>query len=53
MENEIRELEPFEIEQVSGGNPMLLGLLGGVIAFGYMVGKDMALRDNLQCRLPR
>lgn len=52
MESEIRELEPFGIEQISGGNPLLLGFLGSVVAFGYMVGKDMAMRDNLQCPAP-
>lgn len=50
MEN-IVELNSFEIEEIAGGPfPVLAALAFTVIsamsAGGYMVGKDMAERDN-------
>jgi len=49
MENGIVELNMNEVEQVSGGNLLILGSVGAVAAFAYQVGKDMAARDALQC----
>ncbi|HDS1631986.1 MULTISPECIES: hypothetical protein [Stenotrophomonas] len=50
MNNEVIELDMNEVEQVSGGNPLVVaGTVGAVLAFAYQVGKDMAARDALQC----
>ncbi|WP_411849559.1 hypothetical protein ACLB90_11115 [Stenotrophomonas sp. LGBM10] len=49
MNNGIVELNINEVQQVSGGNLVLLGTIGAVLAFAYQAGKDMAARDALQC----
>ncbi|MBK9946427.1 MAG: hypothetical protein IPP12_04470 [Nitrospira sp.] len=52
----MRQINSDEIEVVSGGSLLavpltVIGMIGAVAAFGYMVGKDMAERDNgITCR---
>lgn len=48
----MRDLNELEVANVSGGVISMEALVavGSILAFAYMVGKDLAERDNaLQC----
>lgn len=49
----MRTLNQEELEAVSGSGLLeVVVAVGGILAFGYGVGKDLAARDNLlQCKL--
>lgn len=50
----MREVTEKELVEVSGGGVVEL-VVGSVVAYvgaAYTLGKDMAQRDNLQCKLP-
>lgn len=48
----MRTLSQEELDIVSGGGLLeMVVAVGGILGFGYQVGKDLAARDNqLQCK---
>lgn len=55
QETKMREITEKELAAVSGGGlvELVVGVVVAYVGAAYTLGKDMAQRDNLQCKIPK